>query len=372
MHRCIERSKHMATKKQNQESTDLELDLENYVNEVETKTDSDKGKKSSVKNTESKDTESPYVAEDDVDVRKANIEKLRNQMLQGKGATSVSYDSNHRMIVDEDNTYANNTNGFININISDLPSRGKFYPLGFEVRIKSASVADIREWSMVVEDDLAQTDAALNKILKSCVQVYVNGNKVSWKNILDVDRFYIVMSIRDLTFPGDSNPLMIQIDEDLKIPVSKDAVDFITLPEELARFYDENERCYVINTEKNTFKLSLPTIGLASWLKTYTMTKIQKKEPFSTDFVSIAPYLRFDYRMLEANEKVFETAVKKYKDFDLLDISALAEFKNLISESVNLTFRYVDGAGAEVTVPFSFLGGFKNFFVLQNTLSKLS
>ena len=362
----------MATKKQNQESTDLELDLENYVNEVETKTDSDKGKKSAVKETESKDTESPYVAEDDVDVRKANIEKLRNQMLQGKGATSVSYDSNHRMIVDEDNTYANNTNGFININISDLPSRGKFYPLGFEVRIKSASVADIREWSMVVEDDLAQTDAALNKILKSCVQVYVNGLKVSWKNILDVDRFYIVMSIRDLTFPDDSNPLMIQIDEDLKIPVSKDAVDFITLPEELDRFYDENERCYIINTQKNTFKLSLPTIGLASWLKTYTMTKIQKKEPFSTDFVSIAPYLRFDYRMLEANEKVFETAVKKYKDFDLLDISALAEFKNLISESVNLTFRYVDGAGAEVTVPFSFLGGFKNFFVLQNTLSKLS
>jgi hypothetical protein len=78
---------------------------------------------------------------------------------------------------------APNQLGLKNIPVSILPSQGKYYLPGFELSIRSATVAEIRHWSTIDENDLISVDDQLNYILERCAIVTIDGAKASWKEI---------------------------------------------------------------------------------------------------------------------------------------------------------------------------------------------
>jgi hypothetical protein len=65
--------------------------------------------------------------------------------------------------------------GWKNIPVKILPSRGDFYLSGFELAIRSASVAEVRHWSTIDENDMLSVDDQLNYILERCTRVRING-----------------------------------------------------------------------------------------------------------------------------------------------------------------------------------------------------
>ena len=148
--------------------------------------------------------------------------------------------------------------GLKSIPLSFLPSKGKYYLPGFELSIRSATVAEIRHWSTIDENDLLSVDDQLNYILERCATVTIDGSPASWKEILEIDRFYIVFRIQELTFPNGENyiPHKFECACDVespyseKKPISSSMLSSFDFPEELEQFYSDELGGYRIESEK--------------------------------------------------------------------------------------------------------------------------
>lgn len=255
--------------------------------------------------------------------------------------------------------------GYVSLPIKDLPTRGMFYPDGFEIFIRAASGGEIRHWSMTNEEEISDIDDALNYMLERCMTVRVGDMPGSWKDLKDIDRLYVILAIRDFTFTEGNNELKIKIDEKHEEVVNKDSIDFISLPDNLMKHYSQEDKCFVFQIPKaeRSLNIYLPSVGVSSWLKNYVQTKSRKQEGFDKDFVTIAPMLIKDYKSL--NNKSYEEFVVNCFDFGVYEYSLIAKVKDLFSEALDPKFRYKDEDGAEQTAPLNFLGGIKGFFLLD-------
>ena len=83
--------------------------------------------------------------------------------------------------------------GFHNVDISTLPSGGRFYPVGSKLAIRPAQVSEVRHFSTIDEGNLLDIEDKLNHIVKNCTR-FNSGTKVlSYKDILEEDRIYILL-----------------------------------------------------------------------------------------------------------------------------------------------------------------------------------
>jgi hypothetical protein len=190
--------------------------------------------------------------------------------------------------------------GWKNIPLENLPSKGKFYVDNFSLAIKSATVAEIRHWSTIDETDMLSIDDQLNYILERCADVQIDGESVSWKEILEIDRFFIIFKIQELTFPNGENQLPHRFECDCtepkfseKLPIESSMLNVFAFPSELDAFYSETERAYVVKSEKlNTeFNLFMPTLGTMNSLKDIIIELTAKGIAIDKAFVKIVPYL---------------------------------------------------------------------------------
>ena len=191
--------------------------------------------------------------------------------------------------------------GLKSIPLSFLPSKGKYYLPGFELSIRSATVAEIRHWSTIDENDLLSVDDQLNYILERCATVTIDGSPASWKEILEIDRFYIVFRIQELTFPNGENYIPHRFectcDEtepySEKKPITSSMLSSFDFPEELEQFYSDELGAYRIESEKlnTSFNLFLPTLGTMNRLREIIIELTAKGLEVDKAFIKVVPYL---------------------------------------------------------------------------------
>ena len=99
--------------------------------------------------------------------------------------------------------------GFHDLPTTELPSAGMFYPGDVKISIRSAKVLEIRHFSTVDEQSILDVDSKLNSILESCTRVESGKKMMSYKDLCEEDRFYVILSIRDLTFPEPESALTV-------------------------------------------------------------------------------------------------------------------------------------------------------------------
>ena len=100
--------------------------------------------------------------------------------------------------------------GYHTIPLLSLPSGGMFYPEGTQLSIRSAKVAEVRHFSTIDETNVLDIDEKLNTIVDSCTRITCTSKRLSYKDLLEEDRFYVILSIRDLTFPEPESNLKIK------------------------------------------------------------------------------------------------------------------------------------------------------------------
>ena len=182
--------------------------------------------------------------------------------------------------------------GWLKIPIETLPTKGMFYPDGFEISIRAARGEEIKHWSTMNDHDIQQlsrTDDILNYMIEKCCNVKnpnYPGN--SWKDLKNVDRFYILFTIKEFTFLDGENELMVPISEGKDIPVTKDMIDFISVPDEVMKFYNPDKKCFTFNVGGTAFNMHIPSIGVNDWLKKYASQKINAREGYDEDFLTYA------------------------------------------------------------------------------------
>jgi len=261
--------------------------------------------------------------------------------------------------------------GWQKLPITDLPTQGLFYPEGTEVLIRAATAGEIRHWSTLNEENLSILDDMLNYVLERCCKIKFPGMAISsWKDVKEIDRFYILLAIREFTFVNGENKLQVKTSETSKIDVTKDMVQYITFDERLMRYYDPNERMFVL-TFKNGKKMrvTLPSVGVTNWLKNYITRKRQLNEIIDEDFISFAPFVISDWRGLPDDN--YSKIIMESHNWTAAEISLLTEIRRIFMDTVDPVVKYKDEEGGERTVPLSFQGGIKSIFLISDPFGEL-
>ena len=260
--------------------------------------------------------------------------------------------------------------GWLKTAVKTLPTHGLFYPDGFEISIRAARGEEIKHWSTMNDQDinqLSRVDDILNYMIEKCCNVK-NPNHPGncWKDLKNVDRFYILLAIKEFTFIDGENELMVPISEDKQIPVVKEMIDFVNIPDEIMKFYNLDEKCFIFNVAGNPMKVHVPSLGVNDWLKKYVAQKINAKEGYDEDFITYAPMLIKDYRGL--SQRAYEEMVGASRLWNVKEWSVLAYVTEKLGGATEPKIKYINEDGGEVEIPLTFRGGIRSLFVLSNPL----
>lgn len=264
--------------------------------------------------------------------------------------------------------------GYLKIDVASLPTQGMFYPEGTEIRIRAARGEEIKHWSTMNDQDLnqlSQVDDILNYIIERCVSVKLPGIMGgNWKDLKDVDRFYLLLAVREFTFLDGDNELMVPISEGKDIPVTKEMIDFIQIPDDIMKHYSPEERCFVFKLKTGrTIRMHIPSLGVTQWLKNYAQAKQQVREGFDTDFILYAPMLISDFRRL--SQRAYEEMVAEAQGWNVQEWSLVSHVRDSLAAASEAKIKYTNDNGQEVTIPLTFRGGLKALFTISDPLSIL-
>jgi hypothetical protein len=271
--------------------------------------------------------------------------------------------------------------GYMKLDLGLFPSSGKFYRDDFEIHIRAARVAEIRDFSTMEDEDPKDVDDKLNNILSSCTKIMYGSQRGSYKDILEEDRVYVILSIRELTFKEGENRLMMPV-KNRKCSTSscksQDGVELRTnglqfeRPDDsLEKYYDEVTRSYAIQTKNyGVINMAPPTIGVMRAMTDYIRAKEQSGQPWDKSSVAIIPYMQREWRGW--NDKEIFSSITNLQGWDATKYSIVYRLAEKMRVGVKPEFVYpCQSCGAEVTVPLTFPGGIKSLFVIQDLSSEL-
>lgn len=263
--------------------------------------------------------------------------------------------------------------GWMDVDLNLLPSEGKFYPADAVLQIRSAKVAEIRHFSTLDENNLMDIEDKLNSIVKACSKFKSGAKMMSYKDILEEDRIYLLLSIRDLTFPEAENKLMLKATDnegvEFDVELSTKYFDTEQVPAEIEQYYDSEARAYVIQTKSaGEVVMAPPTIGVMEEVTKFMQSRQRDRKNWDQSFLQILPYIRQDWRGFNS-KKIFEMEVEfqSWSEKKYMVIYRLAE-KIKIGVKPELV---VDRQGEEVLVPLDFPGGIKGLFIISDLSGEL-
>lgn len=263
--------------------------------------------------------------------------------------------------------------GYYNIEMENLPSSGKFYPVGSSISIRSAKVAEIRHFSTVDDGNLLDIEEKLNYIIKSCVRFTSKAKVLSYKDIVEEDRVFILLSIRDLTFPEPESKLTVKATtkdgEEFDAEIASKFFQLSKVPAEIEKYYDETTRSYEIQTRTlGTIAMRPPTIGIMEVITDYIRVKQIEKKPWDQSYLQILPYIQQDWRGFnEASIFKGEVEFQAWDSKKYMLVYKLAEQMKIGVQPEML----VPHEDEEVLVPISFRDGIKSLFIVQDFSGEL-
>jgi hypothetical protein len=266
--------------------------------------------------------------------------------------------------------------GWIRVKPETLPSQGVFYPIGTEITIRAAAAAEIRHWSTIDDEDLLSLDDALNQLVDKCCKVRFARMAGSFKDLKEIDRFFIVFAIREYTFKKGENALNVTFNckgcgKTETRSIIKEMLSYYTPADELQPRFSEDERCFHLKlTNGEEIKLYLPTLGVMSYIKGYIRDKAQTKEDYDKAFLRWAPFLFADWRVL--NDGTYQRMLQESYTWSFDKISIVDWFVDQMQKTIKAELTHeCSGCSAEVTAPISFRGGVKSLFLISDISSKL-
>ena len=279
-------------------------------------------------------------------------------------------------ISDDINTNVMDEIGWIMIKNEELPSQGIFYPRDTQITIRAALVSEIRHWSTIDEEDILSMDDALNRLVDKCCKIKFPNSMGSFKDLKEIDRFYIVFAIREYTFKKGENNLDVTFrckscEKSEKVKIVKEMLSYYVPSTELQTRFKEDERCFHLNlTNGEDIKLYLPSLGVMTFIKGYLREKRQSGDDYDKAFIKWAPFLFADWRIL--NEAVYSKFLQDSFGWSHDKISVVDWFVEQMQKTVKAELSHkCSNCGSEVTAPISFRGGIKSLLLISNFESKL-
>ena len=262
---------------------------------------------------------------------------------------------------------------YVNIPLDTLPSGGRFYPEGTRISIRAARVGEIREFSIINEEDPKDIRDKMTYIVSQCTKIYYGNTPGHYKDLLEDDRIVLVLKIRELTFVDGQSSIKIPVPEGAcqtpgchpqeTVDFNSTKLDFLKPSEKLEKYYDSAERCYNIQTKRfGTIKLYPPTIGVTSIIADWIREQQRDNKKIDAALADILPYVIKDWRTF--SEKQVFTKITELAGWSTEKFALVLRLKDEIS--VGIEFEIKDtcaSCGGELTIPVTFPDGFRSLFV---------
>ena len=271
--------------------------------------------------------------------------------------------------------------GYTKLDLTTFPSRGKFYRDDFEIHIRPARVAEIRAFSTIDENNLKEVDDGLNNIVLSCSKVQYGNQRGSYKDVLEEDRIYLILSIRELTFKTGEQTLMMPVGKKScktnnckaqeSVELRTNNLQFNTIVDSIEKYYDDADRCYSITTKNyGMIKLAPPTIGVMRAITDYIRTREEKNQSWDKSTLAILPYLQREWRGWQ--EKDIYSLITSFQGWDATKYTIVYRLAEDLKIGVKPEMGFpCQSCGEEVTVPLTFPGGIKAMFIIPDISAEL-
>jgi len=271
--------------------------------------------------------------------------------------------------------------GYVKLDLANFPSGGQFYREDFEIHIRAARVGEIREFSTLDEENILDVDEKLNSLLVGCTKIMYGNQRGSYRDVLEEDRIYLILSIRELTFKEGENKLMMPVGKKNCKTGSCKAQDSMELrtsnlqfneqDELIEKYYDFENKCFTVPT-KNHGELTIapPTIGVMRAITDWIRKREQEGKTWDKSSLSILPYIQREWRGF--NDKEIFSAITSFQGWDASKFSIVYRLVEKAKIGVKPEFNYpCESCGEEVAVPLTFPGGIKALFIIQDISSEL-
>ena len=262
---------------------------------------------------------------------------------------------------------------YINIPLDTLPSQGKFYPEGTSISIRAARVNEIREFSIINEEDPKDIRDKMTYIVSQCTKVYYGNTPGHYKDLLEDDRIVLVLKIRELTFVEGQTSIKIPVPEGAcqtpgchpqeTIDFSSNKLEFLQPSTKLEKYYDPAERCYNIQTKRfGVIRLYPPTIGVTTVIADWIREQQRDNKKIDAALADILPYTLKEWRGF-TDKQVF-AKLTELSGWSTEKFALVLRLKDEIK--VGIEFEVTDTCekcGGEIKIPITFPDGFRSLFV---------
>ena len=262
---------------------------------------------------------------------------------------------------------------YVNIPLDTLPSQGRFYPEGTRILIRAARVNEIREFSIINEEDPKDIRDKMTYIVSQCTKVYYGNSLGHYKDILEDDRIVLVFKIRELTFVEGQTSIKIPIPEGAcqtpgcqpqsEVYFDSSKLEFLKPSERIEKYYDPSERCYNVRTKSlGVIKLYPPTIGVTTVIADWIREQQIEGKKIDAALVDILPYTIKDWRGFTINQ-VF-TKLTELAGWSTEKFSLVLRLKDEINVGIEYEITETCAqCGGELRIPVTFPEGFRSLFV---------
>ena len=297
------------------------------------------------------------------------------------GKVDVSRQMDHTSPDDPEIKRLNSMVGYTALNLNQFPSKGKFYRDDFEIHIRAAKVAEIRSFSTVDENNLKEVDDGLNNIVLSCTKIMYGNQRGSYKDVLEEDRIYLILAIRELTFKTGEQTLMMPVGKkgckqnnckaQESVELRTENLQFNNVIDTIEKYYDPTDKCYTVATKSyGEIKMAPPTIGVMRAITDYIRDREEKNLSWDKSTLAILPYLQREWRGW--NEKDIFAKITTFQGWDATKYTIVYRLAEDMKVGVKPEMGFpCKSCGEEVTVPLTFPGGIKALFIIPDISSEL-
>ena len=256
---------------------------------------------------------------------KAEVKTNEDGKITELGKVDTSRGSGVTSIDDPEIQRIQALTGYVKLDLINFPSGGQFYREDFEIHIRAARVGEIREFSTLDEENILDVDEKLNSLLVNCTKVMYGNQRGSYRDVLEEDRIYLILSIRELTFKEGENKLMMPVgkkncktgtcksQESMELRTGN--LQFNDKDDLLEKYYDHENKCFTVTTKSHgSLTIAPPTIGVMRSITDWIRKREEENKPWDKSSLAILPYIQREWRGF--NDKEIFSAVTNFQGWD--------------------------------------------------------
>jgi hypothetical protein len=274
--------------------------------------------------------------------------------------------------------------GWKNVPVTILPSSGLFYPEGTRIAIRAAEVREIRHFSTIDEDDRLDVEEKLSYVLERCLRMDFPGEGVvSYLDIKQEDRFFLILAIRDLTFVKGENSIILRTNKKCRetpecpfndgIELRTGVLSSYDIDSKVMSYYNSETRSFVFDVKKinKVIEMTVPSIGVSNKIREFVINSGIKGLDIDEGFLKIAPFIFKEWRDLTIDSIKIKMRESDYWTKE--EYSLYYELSDKIRIGTNLEVKQkcpVCG-DEEVTADINFPSGLRSLFVISDIFREL-